>query len=191
MPKTFLDNHTARLLKGDHMTQRAGVWMAERIMLKWPLSIDPPLKTYRQEVSAGDLPSVHWGSARLRCLLAEPLSGFPHALQRVTSHGPSHRHMDHLNDQSTGSIEADESTQKQRSGQRLCNHSYYLRLCSYKEGRSAPFNWILMKLPGERAHNRIFAEQACGCVLVGMAHCAALYTVLKPFLSNIMLFLMV
>lgn len=175
------------LLKGDHVTQRAGVWMAERIMLKWPVSIDPTLKTYRQEVSAGDLPSLHWGSVRLceaEGLPAESLSGFLHPLQRVTSPGPSHHHMDHLNDLSTGSVEADESTQKQRKGQRLCNHLDCLRFSSYKEGMSASFIWILIKLPGERARDRIFTEQVYGCFLVGIAQCAVLYTFLKPFLSN-------
>lgn len=123
-------------------------------------------------------------------LPAGSLSGFLRPLQRVTSPGPSRRHMDHLNDLSTGSVEADESTQKQRTGQRLCNHSYCLRFSSFQERRSAPFNWILIKLPGERARYWIFAEQVCACFLVGMAHCAVLHTFLKPFHSNIMFFLM-
>lgn len=50
-----------------------------------------------------------------------------------------------------------------------------------KEGRSAPFNWILIKLPGERSQYRIFAEQVCGCFLFGMAHCAAAPHILKTF----------
>lgn len=76
------------LLKGGLVTQRAGVWMAEHIMLKWPVSIDPTLKTYRQDVSAGDLPSLHWGPARLRacrlglCLASSVLSRESRALGR-------------------------------------------------------------------------------------------------------------
>lgn len=82
---------TINLLKGDHVTQKAGVWMAERIMLKWPVSIDPTLKTYRQPASAGDLPSLHWGSVRLRacrlslCLASSIPSRESRALGRHTA----------------------------------------------------------------------------------------------------------
>lgn len=59
-----------------------------------------------------------------------------------------------------------------------------------EEGRAAAFNWILIKLPGERSQCRIIAEQVEGCFLFGLAHCAVLYTFLNPFLSNIMFLLM-
>lgn len=91
-------------------------------------------------------------------LPAESLSGFLHTLQRVTSPGPSHRHMDHLNDLSTGSFAADESKEKQWTGQRLCNHLYCLRFSnpgSNKKGSSTPFNWIPIRLPGWRTWHRI------------------------------------
>lgn len=81
------------LLKTDHVTQRAGVWMAERIMLKWLVlhRSDFGLKTYRQPTPAGDLPLLHWGPVRLRacrpslCLVSPTPSRESRALGRHTA----------------------------------------------------------------------------------------------------------
>lgn len=86
----------------------ADVWMAERIMVGLPVSIDQTgLRTYRQLAPVGNPPVVHWGSVRLRACWLSLLSGFLYVLQKVTSPVPPYHHMDHLNGLSTKSLAID------------------------------------------------------------------------------------
>lgn len=116
--QTFLNRCSP--LKRDHVTKGG------RSMDGWTyyggVGSFPKIRLWFEKVQATG-PSGGPATAPLRLcesrsLLAEPLSGSLHILQRITSPAPSHRHMDHLNDLSTKSLAIDvEAKEKQWFGQ--------------------------------------------------------------------------